>query len=148
MVQRPPLLTLFPYTTLFRSQRVALARCLVIRPAVILFDEPLSALDRGLRQKLAVDIRQLLKQTGTSAIYVTHDPDEAKTVSDRLAVIEDGKILDLGPVSTLDTSVLSDSVASLLGGSGEVRSEERRVGKEWRGGGDGQRCNGGDSAAT
>src|SRR5690625_7987873 len=82
----------------------------------ILFDEPLSALDRGLRQKLAVDIRQLLKQTGTSAIYVTHDPDEAKTVSDRLAVIEDGKILDLGPVSTLDTSVLSDSVASLLGG--------------------------------
>lgn len=103
-----------------QAQRVALARCLVIRPAVILFDEPLSALDRGLRQKLAVDIRQLLKQTGTSAIYVTHDPDEARTVSDRLAVIEQGKVLDLGSVSTLDTSVLSESVASLLGGSGEV----------------------------
>ncbi len=103
-----------------QAQRVALARCLVIRPAVILFDEPLSALDRGLRQTLAVDIRQLLKQTGTSAIYVTHDPVEARTVSDRLAVIENGKILDLGPVNTLDTSVLSESLASLLGGSGEV----------------------------
>ena len=103
-----------------QAQRVALARCLVIRPAVILFDEPLSALDRGLRQRLAVEIRDLLKQTGTSAIYVTHDPAEATTVADRLAVVEHGKILDLGPVATLDISKLSDSVASLLGGLGEV----------------------------
>lgn len=103
-----------------QAQRVALARCLVIRPAVILFDEPLSALDRGLRQRLAVDIRTLLKQTGTSAVYVTHDPAEATTVADRIAVVEDGRITDLGPVSQLNVSDLSDSVASLLGGLGEV----------------------------
>lgn len=101
-------------------QRVALARCLVIRPSVILFDEPLSALDRGLRQRLAVDIRDLLKQTGTSAIYVTHDPGEATTVADRLVAVEQGTIQDLGPVAELDVSKLSESVASLLGGLGEV----------------------------
>lgn len=103
-----------------QAQRVALARCLVLHPAVILFDEPLSALDRGLRQTLAVEIRQLLHQTGTSAIYVTHDPGEATTVADRIAVIEDGKIIELGPAGQLDSSVLSTSVASLLGGIGEV----------------------------
>lgn len=103
-----------------QAQRVALARCLVIRPAVILFDEPLSALDRGLRQRLAVDIRALLKRTGTTALYVTHDPAEAMTVADRLAVVEDGGVLDLGPVADLDVSALSDSVAALFGDLGEV----------------------------
>ena len=103
-----------------QAQRVALARCLVIRPSVILFDEPLSALDRGLRQRLAVDIRDLLKQTGTSAIYVTHDPGEATTVADRLVAVEQGQIQDLGAVAELDVSKLSESVASLLGGLGEV----------------------------
>lgn len=103
-----------------QAQRVALARCLVIRPSVILFDEPLSALDRGLRQRLAVDIRELLKRTGTSAIYVTHDPAEATTVADRIAVVEHGHIQDLGPVPELDVSELSESVARLLGGLGEV----------------------------
>lgn len=103
-----------------QAQRVALARCLVINPSVILFDEPLSALDRGLRQTLAVDIRQLLQQTGISAIYVTHDPAEAMTVADRMTVIEAGKLLDLGPVRELDTSALPDSVARLFGGIGEV----------------------------
>lgn len=103
-----------------QAQRVALARCLVIRPSVILFDEPLSALDRGLRQRLAVDIRDLLKRTGISAIYVTHDPAEATTVADRIAVVEHGKIHDLGPVPELDIAQLSESVASLLGGLGEV----------------------------
>ena len=103
-----------------QAQRVALARCLVINPSVILFDEPLSALDRGLRQTLAVDIRQLLLQTGISAIYVTHDPAEAMTVADRMTVIEAGKLLDLGPVRELDTPALPDSVARLFGGIGEV----------------------------
>ena len=103
-----------------QAQRVALARCLVIRPSVILFDEPLSALDRGLRQRLAVDIRDLLRRTGTSAIYVTHDPAEAATVADRIAVVEHGKVQDLGPVQDIDVSELSDSVASLMGGLGEV----------------------------
>lgn len=121
MVQIPELAER-PVTALSggQAQRVALARCLVLNPAVILFDEPLSALDRGLRQTLAVDIRQLLQQTGTSAIYVTHDPGEATTVADRIAVVEAGKILELGLVGELDSSTLTDSVASLLGGIGEV----------------------------
>lgn len=103
-----------------QAQRVALARCLVIKPAVILFDEPLSALDRGLRQRLATDIRRLLKHTGTSAMYVTHDPTEATTVADRLAVVEAGKLHDLGAVSQLDVSSLPPSMASLLGGLGDI----------------------------
>ena len=103
-----------------QAQRVALARCLVINPSVILFDEPLSALDRGLRQRLAIDIRRVVKETGTSAIYVTHDPSEASTLADRIAVVENGTILDLGPSNQLDPSQLSDSVASLLGDVGEV----------------------------
>lgn len=113
-----------------QAQRVALARCLVLNPAVILFDEPLSALDRGLRQTLAVEIRQLLKQTGTSAIYVTHDPGEATTVADRIAVVEDGKIVELGPVGELDSSALTESVASLLGGIGEVSGTVTAVNQE------------------
>lgn len=103
-----------------QAQRAALARCLVLRPGVILFDEPLSALDRGLRQRLAIDIRQLLKHTGTSAVYVTHDPTEATTVADRLAVVEHGKVLDLGPVAELNVAALSESVASLLGDFAEI----------------------------
>ena len=103
-----------------QAQRVALARCLVINPSVILLDEPLSALDRGLRQRLAVDIRRVVKETGTSAIYVTHDPSEASTLADRVSVVEDGTILELGPMSALDPAQLSDSVASLLGDVGEV----------------------------
>lgn len=113
-----------------QAQRVALARCLVLNPAVILFDEPLSALDRGLRQTLAVDIRELLKQTGTSAIYVTHDADEATTVADRIAVVEEGKIVELGPVDALDSSTMTESVASLLGGIGEVAATVTSVAEQ------------------
>lgn len=113
-----------------QAQRVALARCLVINPSVILFDEPLSALDRGLRQTLAVEIRQLLQRTGISAIYVTHAPTEAMTVADRIAVIEAGELLDLGPVRELDTSTLPDSVARLFGGIGEVSGVVTAVSEE------------------
>lgn len=113
-----------------QAQRVALARCLVLNPAVILFDEPLSALDRGLRQTLAVEIRQLLKQTGTSAIYVTHDPGEATTIADRIAVVENGKIVELGPVGELDSSAQTESVANLLGGIGKVSGTVTTVTRE------------------
>src|SRR5699024_3852021 len=113
-----------------QAQRVALARCLVLNPAVILFDEPLSALDRGLRQTLAVDIRKLLKQTGTSAIYVAHDPDEATTVADRIAVVEEGKIVERGPVAARDSSTKTESVASLLGGIGEVAATVTSVAEQ------------------
>src|SRR6478735_5412726 len=68
-------------------QRVALARCLAVRPRLLLLDEPLSALDAGLRQRLAADLRAILTQEGTTALMVTHDHEEAFTVADRLAVM-------------------------------------------------------------
>ncbi|WP_336493103.1 ATP-binding cassette domain-containing protein, partial [Methylobacterium nigriterrae] len=68
------------------KQRVALARALAPRPRLLLLDEPLSALDRRLRERLAVDVRDTLKATGTTAVFVTHDHDEAFTVADRVAV--------------------------------------------------------------
>lgn len=70
-----------------QRQRVALARALAPRPRLLLLDEPLSALDRGLRERLSADIREVLQATGTTAVYVTHDQDEAFAVADRVGVL-------------------------------------------------------------
>ncbi|TBW21604.1 ABC transporter ATP-binding protein [Arcanobacterium bovis] len=75
-----------------QAQRVALARSLAPRPAVLLLDEPLSALDRKLRESLAVQLRSILTTTATTSIFVTHDEDEAHTVADRVVVMEAGQI--------------------------------------------------------
>lgn len=82
-----------------QAQRVALARSLAPKPDVLLLDEPLSALDVELRERLAIDVREILKASGTTAIYVTHDPEEARTVADHMARIEAGK-LTLTPVGS------------------------------------------------
>lgn len=74
-------------------QRVALARSLAPKPRLLLLDEPLSALDRLLRERLAADLAALLRETGTTAILVTHDPHEAETVADRVLSMRDGSIL-------------------------------------------------------
>ncbi|USR79544.1 ABC transporter ATP-binding protein [Arcanobacterium pinnipediorum] len=76
-----------------QAQRVALARSLAARPQVLLLDEPLSALDKELRQRLAVDVRQILKAAQMTAIFVTHDPDEATSVADRVLRMADGTIV-------------------------------------------------------
>lgn len=73
-------------------QRVAIARCLVIRPDVLLFDEPLSNLDAQLRTYMRVEIRRLQQSLGLTAIYVTHDQEEALAISDRIAVLRNGKV--------------------------------------------------------
>lgn len=75
-----------------QRQRVALARAIVIKPKVLLLDEPLSALDALLRERLRVDIQQLLNSLGITAVYVTHDQQEAMAIADRIAVIKDGAI--------------------------------------------------------
>jgi thiamine transport system ATP-binding protein len=79
-----------------QAQRVALARSLATKPRVLLLDEPLSALDRALRERLAVDLRRILTSTGTTAVYVTHDHGEAFTVADRIAVMATGRVLTVG----------------------------------------------------
>ena len=76
-----------------QAQRVALARTLAPRPGLVLLDEPLSALDKKLRERLAVDVRSILKSSGTAAVFVTHDPEEATTVSDSVREMEDGELV-------------------------------------------------------
>ncbi len=78
-------------------QRVALARALAVEPRLLLLDEPLSALDASLRERLAVDLREILRAAGTTALMVTHDHEEAFTVADRLAVMRGGEVVQPGP---------------------------------------------------
>ncbi|TIT53239.1 MAG: ABC transporter ATP-binding protein, partial [Mesorhizobium sp.] len=77
-------------------QRVALARTLVTEPALVLFDEPMAALDRRLRDYMAVELRSIQKQLGLAAVYVTHDQETASMMSDRVIIMNAGKILQAG----------------------------------------------------
>ena len=79
-----------------QQQRVALARALVTRPKVLLLDEPLGALDRRLRQEMQVELRQIQRSVGITAIFVTHDQEEALTLSDRIAILDQGRIVQVG----------------------------------------------------
>lgn len=96
-------------------QRVALARALAAKPQLLLLDEPLSALDRELRERLAVDLRTILKKTGTAAVFVTHDQDEAFTVADRVGVMRGGSLLQLDTPEQLWRNPNSKQVAQFLG---------------------------------
>lgn len=96
-------------------QRVALARSLAPGPRLLLLDEPLSALDRGLRERLALDLRDALRATGTTAVFVTHDHDEAFTVADRVAVMDAGRLLQVAPPEELWRTPATRRVAQFLG---------------------------------
>ena len=98
-----------------QAQRVALARALAPAPRLLLLDEPLSALDRALREQLATDVRTILREGGTTALYVTHDQDEAMTVADRVGVMEAGRLLRLDTPQRLWTDPGSSKVARFLG---------------------------------
>ena len=98
-----------------QAQRVALARALAPAPRLLLLDEPLSALDRALREQLATDVRTILRQGGTTALYVTHDQDEAMTVADRVGVMEAGRLLRLDTPQHLWADPGSSKVARFLG---------------------------------
>ena len=79
-----------------QQQRVALARALVNRPKVLLLDEPLGALDLKLRQAMQIELKDIQSEVGITFIYVTHDQEEALTMSDRIGVMDDGKLLQVG----------------------------------------------------
>ena len=100
-----------------QQQRVALARALAPSPELILFDEPFSALDEHLRNQIRYDMLQVLRESGSSAIFVTHDRDEALCYADKIAVIQEGKILQIATPKTLYWSPQHLSIATFIGES-------------------------------
>ncbi|MFD7256867.1 ABC transporter ATP-binding protein [Streptomyces sp. NPDC059874] len=103
-----------------QRQRVALARALVNRPQVLLLDEPLAALDLGLRRQMQVELKQIQREVGITFVFVTHDQDEALTMSDRLAVMNDGRIEQCGTPEDVYERPTSRFVASFMGTSNLV----------------------------
>ena len=98
-----------------QQQRVALARALVLNPAVLLLDEPLGALDAKLRRSLKVELKALQERVGITFLYVTHDQEEALTMSDRLAVMNSGQIVQIGEPRTIYEEPADTYVADFLG---------------------------------
>ena len=98
-----------------QQQRVALARALVLDPAVLLLDEPLGALDAKLRRSLKVELKALQERVGITFLYVTHDQEEALTMSDRLAVMRAGKIVQMGAPQSIYDEPADTYVADFLG---------------------------------
>ena len=101
------------------AQRVALARALAKEPGLLLLDEPLSALDPQLRERLQAEIRRIQKKLGITTIYVTHSQDEAFAISDRVAIIQDGKVVQIGTPEEIYDCPANEFVAQFLG-SGNV----------------------------
>ncbi len=98
-----------------QRQRVALARALVKRPKVLLLDEPLGALDKKLREQMQLELRELQKTLGITFVFVTHDQEEALTMSDRIAVMSNGQVLESGAPSQLYARPQTRFVADFLG---------------------------------
>ncbi len=106
-----------------QRQRVALARALVDRPAVLLLDEPLGALDLALRQEMQTELKELQRTTGITFLLVTHDQDEALTMSDRIAVVRDGRIEQTGPPVEVYEHPATAFVAGFVGTTNLLRGE-------------------------
>lgn len=113
-----------------QQQRVALARSIVFEPGLLLMDEPLGALDRALREQMKGEIRRLHRELGITVLYVTHDQEEALTLSDRIALMHQGRIVQLGSAADLYERPNSPFVASFIGEStlieGTVESDADR----------------------
>ncbi len=103
-----------------QQQRVALARALVFNPDVLLLDEPLGALDRKLRAEVQIELKQLHARVGTTFIYVTHDQEEALSMSDRIAIVRDGRFVQIGDPVGLYERPATRFVAGFLGESNFV----------------------------
>jgi spermidine/putrescine ABC transporter ATP-binding subunit len=98
-----------------QQQRVALARAIVFRPAVLLLDEPLGALDRQLRQQLGLELRELQRRSGITMVYVTHDQEEAFTMSTRVAIMNHGSMLQIGAPQAIYRRPVNLFVARFVG---------------------------------
>jgi spermidine/putrescine transport system ATP-binding protein len=115
-----------------QQQRVALARALILRPRVLLLDEPLAALDARLRKDLRVELKALQEEIGVTFVFVTHDQEEALTMSDRIAVMNDGRVEQAGPPQAVYEEPETLFVADFLGVSNLIEAEA--------GGADGNGC--------
>jgi putative spermidine/putrescine transport system ATP-binding protein len=109
-----------------QRQRVALARAIVNRPKVLLLDEPLGALDLKLREQMQVELKTIQGEVGITFVYVTHDQDEALTMSDRIAVFSDGRIEQISPPVELYESPASEFVAGFVGVSNLLERDGSR----------------------
>jgi ABC-type Fe3+/spermidine/putrescine transport system ATPase subunit len=110
-----------------QQQRVALARSLALEPRLILLDEPLSNLDAKLREEMRVELRKLIKKVGISALYVTHDQEEAFTISDAVVVMESGRILQYAAPDEIYNRPAHPFVASFIGHSTLVDGKVARI---------------------
>ncbi|PXV75361.1 ABC transporter ATP-binding protein [Pantoea sp. PNA 03-3] len=108
-----------------QKQRVALARALAARPKVLLFDEPLAALDAKLRERLRADIGDLLKKLAITAVYVTHDQQEAMALGDRIAVMEQGRLVQIATPQTIYQRPASRFVADFVGAINCIETDEQ-----------------------
>ena len=106
-----------------QRQRVALARALILRPRVLLLDEPLGALDLKLRQQMQVELKSIQEQVGITFIYVTHDQEEALAMSDRIAVFNIGRVVQIGSPAELYEHPASPFVAGFVGVSNLISGE-------------------------
>jgi iron(III) transport system ATP-binding protein len=118
-----------PFLSGGQQQRVALARALAVEPKILLMDEPLSNLDARLREEVRDEIRRLAKRLGITVLYVTHDQVEAMALADQIAVMSQGKILQIGAPQDLYDSPLSRAVGEFLGSmnefAGVIETESR-----------------------
>jgi len=119
-----------------QQQRVALARALVFEPQLVLMDEPLGALDKQLREHMQIELKELHRQLGVTFVYVTHDQGEALTMSDRVAVFNDGAIQQIDAVDKMYEAPANRFVAGFIGDSTMLRGTVRAAGVD----GDNERC--------
>ncbi|MFC9711236.1 ABC transporter ATP-binding protein [Paenibacillus sp. NPDC056933] len=110
-----------------QQQRVAFARAVAVRPGIILFDEPLSALDAVLREEMRIEMMSLVRDMGLTALYVTHDQVEAMSMSDEIVVMEKGRILQKGTPETIYASPSDPFVASFIGKSNWLTPNQSMV---------------------
>ena len=109
-----------------QRQRVALARAIVNRPKVLLLDEPLGALDLKLRQAMQIELKEIQREIGITFVYVTHDQEEALTMSDRIAVFNRGRIEQVGPPADVYEHPQSEFIAGFVGVSNVIERDGRR----------------------
>jgi spermidine/putrescine transport system ATP-binding protein len=114
-----------------QRQRVALARALVLEPDILLLDEPLGAIDLKLRKEMQLELKSLNKELGTTFIYVTHDQEEALTMSDRIAVMDNARVAQLGTPAEIYENPRTAFVAKFIGESNFFEGRARREGAHW-----------------